>query len=119
MSPEDRVRIRHIVDAAREAIAFAEGQIQESLEADHMRALAITRLLEIMGEAATTVSPELKAAHPQIPWRSMATTRNHLIHAYFNVDIQIVLNTVQVDLPPLITNLEALMTSESLKEAEE
>ncbi len=112
MSPEDEVRIRHIVDAAQEAVAFAQGQTRESLEADHMRALAITRLLEIVGEAATTMSPELKAAHPEIPWRVMAATRNRLIHAYFNVDLQIVLDTTQSDLPLLILNLEALLSSE-------
>lgn len=112
MSPEDEVRVRHIVDAAQEAVAFAQGQTRESLEADHMRALAITRLLEIMGEAATTMSAELKAARPEIPWRIMAATRNRLIHAYFNVDLQIVLNTAQSDLPPLILDLEALLRSE-------
>ena len=77
-----------------------------------MRALAITRLLEIIGEAATTMSPELKATHPEIPWRIMAATRNRLIHAYFNVNLQIVLNTIQADLPPLITSLEALLDNE-------
>lgn len=86
MSPEDGVRVQHILDAAREAIAFAQGQTYESLEADHMRSLAIVRLIEIIGEAATTMSPELKSSHPEIPWRIMAATRNRLIHAYFNVN---------------------------------
>ena len=106
------------LDAAREAVDFSQGQTRDSLEADHMRALAITRLLEIIGEAATTMSPELKAAHPEIPWRIMAATRNRLIHAYFNVNLQIVLETTQVDLPPLITALEVLVSSELLEERE-
>lgn len=118
MIPEDEVRVRHIVDAAQEAVSFAQGQTRESLEADHMRALAITRLLEIVGEAATTMSPELKAAHPEIPWRIMAATRNRLIHAYFNVDLQIVLNTVQADLPPLMLDLEALLSDERANKLE-
>ncbi len=117
MKPEDAVRVQHILDAAREAISFALGQTREDLEADHMRALAITRLLEIVGEAATTMSPELKAAHPEIPWRVMAATRNRLIHAYFSVNLQIVLDTTQVDLPPLITSLEAMLSSELLKDS--
>jgi uncharacterized protein with HEPN domain len=112
MSPEDEVRVRHIKEAAQEAVSFAQGQTRESLEADHMRALAITRLLEIIGEAATTMSAELKAEHPEIPWRIMAATRNRLIHAYFNVDLQIVLNTTQSDLPLLILDLEALLHDE-------
>lgn len=113
MKPEDAVRVRHILDAAREAVFFASGQTAASLEADHMRALAITRLLEIIGEAATTMSLELKTAHPEIPWRVMAATRNRLIHAYFSVDLQIVLDTTQGDLPPLITSLEALFAGEA------
>ena len=77
-----------------------------------MRALAITRLLEIIGEAATTMSPELKAAHPEIPWRIMAATRNRLIHTDFNVDLQIVLDTTQSDLPPLLLKLDVLLRDE-------
>jgi len=96
MSPEDEVRVRHILDAAREAVAFAQGQTFESLEADRMRSLAIVRLMEIIGEAATTMSAEMKASYPEIPWRVMAATRNRLIHAYFNVNLHIVLGTTQI-----------------------
>ena len=112
MSPEDAIRIQHILDAAQEAISFAQGQTYDSLEADSMRSLAIIRLLEIIGEAASTVSPELKTTHPEIPWRVMAATRNRLIHAYFNVNLRIVLDTVQGDLPPLLTDLAALVNRE-------
>ena len=115
MSPEDGVRVQHILDAAREAVAFAQGQTFESPEAGHMRSLAIVRLMEIISEAATTMSPELKAAHPEIPWRIMAASRNRLIHAYFNVNLRIVLDTTQVDLPPLIADMEALMNNETSK----
>lgn len=117
MKPEDAVRVQHILDAAREAISFSVEQTPALLEADHMRALAITRLLEIIGEAATTMSSELKAAHPEIPWRVMAATRNRLIHAYFSVNLQIVLETVQGDLPPLIANLEMLFARELLADS--
>lgn len=112
MRPEDGVRIKHILDAAREAISFAQGHTLDSLEADRMRLLAIIRLVEIIGEAATAVSLETQAASPEIPWRTMAATRNRLIHAYFNVDIKIVLETTQLDLPPLVISLEALMSGE-------
>jgi uncharacterized protein with HEPN domain len=49
----------------------------------------------------------------------MAAMRNRLIHAYFNVDLQIVLDTTQTDLPPLITNLENLLNDESQEDARE
>ena len=78
-----------------------------------MRSLAIVRLMEIIGEAATTMSVELKTSHSEIPWRVMAATRNRLIHAYFNVNLRIVLDTTQIDLPPLIADLETLISSEA------
>jgi uncharacterized protein with HEPN domain len=112
MTPEDGVRVRHMADAAREAVAFAQGQTLESVQGDRMRALAMTRLFEIIGEAATTMSAELKAAHTQIPWRVMAGMRNRLIHAYFDVDLAVVLNTAQMDLPLLIPTLDALLKDE-------
>ena len=98
-----------MADAAREAVAFAQGHTMESLQEDRMRTLAVTRLFEIIGKAATTVSAKLKAAQPQIPWRVMAGMRNRLIHAYFGVDLAVVLNTAQGDLPLLIPALEALL----------
>jgi len=77
-----------------------------------MRSLALVRCLEIIGEAAATISPEFKASHPHIPWRIMANMRNRLIHAYFSVNLSIVLETSQQDLPPLIADLTAILDVE-------
>ncbi len=74
-----------------------------------MRALALTRCIEIIGEAASSVFPEYKAAHPELPWKVMAAMRNRLIHAYFEVDLKVVLATAHQDLPPLIALLDQLL----------
>jgi uncharacterized protein with HEPN domain len=66
---------------------------------------AIIRSLEIVGEAATKVSDEFKAAHPCIEWKKMAATRNRLIHDYFGVDYDIVWNIIQTKLPDLQDNI--------------
>lgn len=67
-----------------------------------MRFLAIVRLLEVVGEAAKTMSPGFKAANPDIPWREMADTRNRLIHGYYDVDPEIIARIVERNLPGLI-----------------
>jgi len=120
MHKADEIRLQHMRDAAREAVAFAAGKTHTDMEGDRMRALALVRCLEIIGEAAGTVSPELKAALPHIPWREMTAMRNRLIHAYFSVDLNLVLDTAHSDLPPLIaalnTALPAAVSADDLEE---
>ena len=79
-------------------------------DADEKLALALVRLLEILGEAAKGVSPDFRDAHPQIPWKLVAGARDRLIHGYFEVDLKIVWEIVTRDLPPLIAELERLLS---------
>ena len=74
-----------------------------------MLSLAIVRLLEIAGEAATHVSEPVQDALPGIPWQQITGARNRLIHGYFDVDLDIVWAIVQDDLPPLIAQLERVL----------
>ncbi len=112
MPASDAARVRHILDAAREALAFVEGRSRAHLDADHMLSLALVRLLEIIGEAARGVSEALRQAHPQVGWSKMAGMRDRLIHGYFNVNLDIVWETVTQDLPVLISKVEKLIASE-------
>jgi uncharacterized protein with HEPN domain len=107
---EDVVRLRHMHDAARRAAKFAQGRSRADLDTDDMFALALARLLEILGEAAKNVSPECRQDYPQIPWKSVAGTWDRLIHGYFDVDLDIVWEIVTVDLPPLIAELEKIIS---------
>lgn len=63
--------------------------------------------IEIIGEAAARVSDETRKVMPQIPWPSIVGMRNRLIHAYFDVDLDILRQTVSEDLPALLEQLEA------------
>lgn len=74
-----------------------------------MLAMALTRCLEIIGEAASKLSSELRHRAPSIPCAKMVSMRNHLIHAYFDVDLDIVWTTVVEDLPPLSPVLESVL----------
>lgn len=109
MLEADRIRLRHILDAAREALSFAEGKSRENLDKDRMLVLSIVREVEIIGEAASRISEETRTQYPQIPWIQMIHMRNHLVHVYFDIDLDIVWNTVRNDLPFLIGELEKIV----------
>lgn len=111
-SSEDTVRLRHMLDAARQAIRFAEGRVRADLDSDLMFALASVRLLEIVGEAAKYVSEEFRQDTPRIPWKEIAGTRDRLIHGYFDVDLDIVWAIVTTDLPVLVQGLEKTVSGE-------
>ncbi len=100
-----------MLDAAREAMSFAAGRSRGDLERDRMLVLAIVKDVEIIGEAAARVSPAMQASHPEIPWAQIIATRNRLIHAYFDVDLQVVWDTVTDDVPQLVRLLEPFVPS--------
>ena len=108
---EDSIRIQHMLDAAKEAVAFVQGKGRGDLDKDRKLLLSLTRLLEVIGEAARKVSAESQKATPQIPWPKVVGMRNRLIHAYFDVDLDEIWRTVQEDLPPLISELEKVVPS--------
>ncbi len=106
MSRHDpRVRLRHMLDHAREAVAMVRDKTRADLERDRKLNLALVRLLEIVGEAASHVPPEETARYPQIPWQRIVNLRNRLIHGYYEVDHDILWRILTQDLPPLIETL--------------
>lgn len=107
MAPErDHESVRHMLDHAREAIQLAEGRRRPDLERDRMLQLSLIRLVEVVGEAASRVSPAFRDSHPQIPWGMIVATRNRLIHGYDFLDNDVLWETVAEDLPALVAELE-------------
>ena len=111
MFRDNLVRLRHMADAAREAIAFAEHRRREDLDHDRMLALSLVKCIEIVGEAASHVSDDFCREHPEIPWRHIVGMRHRLIHAYYSVDMDRVWDTITDDLPPLLAALESMIES--------
>lgn len=109
MNGEDLIYLQHMLDSAMMAVDFVAGRSRNDLDSDAMLALALARLLEIMGEATRHVSGANRSEHEDIPWQQIAATRNRLIHGYFDVDLDIVWSIVTRDLPPLIPRLERLI----------
>lgn len=107
----DAIRLRHMLDAAREALHFAQGKTEHNIGEDRQLALSLVKEIEIIGEAASKVSEPTRSQLTQIPWLDIVDMRNHLIHAYFDVDVGVVWDTVSKDLPPLISALDVELTS--------
>ncbi len=83
---DDANVLRDMLDAAKEAVSFAQGKQRADLDQDRKLILSIVRLVEVIGEAAGRISKEFQSSHPEIPWSAIIGMRNRLIHAYFDVD---------------------------------
>ena len=106
------VRVRHMLDHAREAVAMVRNRSRTDLDTDRMLNLALVRLMEIVGEAAAWVPAEFQSRYPQVPWRDVADLRNRLIHGYDTINFDILWTIIRDDLPPLVEQLEAIIQEE-------
>ncbi len=100
-----------MLDHAREAVAIANGKTRDDLHTDRILNLALVRLLEIVGEAASRTLLDERAQHSDIPWAEIIGLRNRLIHGYDSVDFEILWQIVNHDLPNLIVKLEQIVSS--------
>ena len=98
-----------MLDMARKATDFVAGKTRADLDTDEKLGMALVRALEVIGEAANHVSPQVRGELPAIPWRQVIGMRNRIIHAYYDVDLDIVWETVRDDLPTLTASVEAAL----------
>jgi uncharacterized protein with HEPN domain len=111
MLKPDSVRLQHIIDAANEALSFIAGKSKSELKTDRALALALVKSIEIVGEAASKVSRELRSKSPEIPWTDIVAMRNRLIHSYFDVNLDIVWETVTDELPSVVEQIQKLLAA--------
>jgi uncharacterized protein with HEPN domain len=109
---EDVVRLRHMLDGARDALDFSNGRKRQDLDADKMLVFALIHAVEVIGEAAAQVTAETKAACPHLAWPKMIAMRNRLIHAYYDINLDRLWDTTTEDLPALVAELERLLAPE-------
>ncbi len=109
MSPDAIVRLQDILVNARLAQEFLGDLNAEELAADLQRLYALTRAVEIVGEAAASVVPADRAKAPALPWRQMIDIRNRLIHGYQTVRSLILRDTVRDYFPGLINQVELIL----------
>jgi uncharacterized protein with HEPN domain len=103
------VRIRHMLDHAQEAVALLAGKEKADLSSNRVLELALVRLVEIVGEAATRLSIEDQARYSSVPWKEIVGMRNRLVHGYDAIDLDVLWDTVRIDLPQLIEELERIL----------
>ena len=108
-SDEDTVRLRHMLEAACKAVEFARGRNRADLDTDEQLALALRKLIEILGEAAKHVSERFRATRPEVPWSQIARTRDRLIHGYYDIDYDIVWTIIRKHLPRVIAELQKIV----------
>jgi uncharacterized protein with HEPN domain len=109
MLPADRIRLQHMADAVESAQRFSAGRKQADFDTDDMLLFATIRAIEIVGEAGSRISEELRIANPQVPSAQISGMRNRLVHAYFDVDTRVVWATVSQALPKLLVQLKTLL----------
>ena len=97
-----------MIEAAEAVATFVSGRSRADVDTDSMLLFAGVRAIEIIGEAASKVSQETRAAVPAVPWVQIAAMRNRLIHAYFDIDRDILWRTAIEEVPALLTLLRTL-----------
>ena len=109
MLKNDIIRLQHMLDAAKEALSFTAGKTRSDLNENRMLVLSLIKEIEIIGESARKISDDTKNRLEDIPWTDIISMRNRLIHAYHDIDLDIVWTTTQEDLPSLIAVLENII----------
>ncbi len=108
------VRLRHMLDYSREAVQMVKGKARKDLDGDRQLALAVTHLVELVGEAAGQVPRTTQKRYPDIPWPKIVSMRNRLIHGYDFVDYDILWDTITHDFPPFVDALQKVIPPEKI-----
>jgi uncharacterized protein with HEPN domain len=101
MSEKFLIHLKDINNAIDSINNFIEGMNFEQFESDDKTSSAVIRKFEIIGEATKNIPNSIKDKYPQIPWKDIAGMRDKLIHAYYEVDLNLVWITIQKRLPEL------------------
>jgi uncharacterized protein with HEPN domain/predicted nucleotidyltransferase len=108
---DDTLYLHHMRDNAAEAMDIAAGKTRQAFDADRILRLALTRVVQNIGEAATQVYAPTRDAHPEIDWKDIIGTRHRLVHGYVHVDDDVLWGVVTRDLEPLIAKLDPILQS--------
>lgn len=108
----DQSYLSDIFRFANEVLQFVEPLDESSFTADYKTQMAVLYALSIVGEATKKLSPEFRSQHPTIPWKRIAGMRDKLVHDYRQVDVDIVWQVTQIDIPDLLTALQPLLSPE-------
>ena len=109
MLRDDSFHLRQMLEAAHVSRSFTQDRVRSDLDSNLMQFFALVKAVEIIGEAAAHVSQGFKSSHPDTDWDDINGMRNWLVHAYYNINRDVIGETVRDDVPLLITHLEDLL----------
>lgn len=101
--------VQDIIGSIDKAMKFVENMTFDQFVEDDKTIFAVTRAIEIIGEAVKNIPDEVKLKHPEIPWREIAGTRDKIAHEYFGVDLEIIWNVIKERVPGLKENFKKIM----------
>ena len=110
MPKDELVYVGHMCDLTKRAVAKVKGKTRSDFDADENLRLALTHLVQTIGEAARRVSPAFQQQHPEIPWKEIIGTRHKVVDDYLDVNEDILWDVVAGELPALIAQLEAVLS---------
>ena len=110
LTPKDKLRLEHMRSEAQKVRHKVAGRHRKELDEDDDLAAILAWRLALIGEAAARVSESLQNSHPAVPWLQIAGMRNRLIHGYDTIDLDLVWQTIEDDLPPLIAALDTILS---------
>ena len=118
MSPRWTNYLRHILDEADFLASASAGVDRNRFDSDPVLQRAFVRSLEIIGEATTKLPREVRERAPDVPWKLIVGMRNRLIHAYTDVDYDVVWDSVQIEVPLLRSRVSQMLAEASADEDE-
>lgn len=108
----DSLYLLHMLESAQKALAFVQGKTRDDYDDNEVLRLALLHLIQTVGEAARNISDAYQKQHPEIAWKPIMEIRHRIVHNYADVDDEVIWKTVTDDLPPLVSSLEKLVSSE-------
>ena len=105
---DPRPLVGDVLKYARLAMDFVSGRVRADIDSDIQLQRAVSRAVEIVGEAANQLSPLIADHYPGVEWSEVTGMRHHLVHGYSKINLDRLWETVQDDLPPLVEQFEAI-----------
>ena len=101
--------LRDMLENANRAMQFTEGMNFEIFSKDEKTIYAVIRAIEVIGEATRNIPDKIRTKYPEIPWRDASNMRNKLVHRYFGINLEVIWQTLNEDLPLLADTLQEII----------
>lgn len=110
--PDDKSYLFDMLNAARKIKQFTEGMTRDDFMKSELHQNAVARLIQVIGEAARQISETTIDANPQVEWSKIIGMRNLIVHRYFNIDLNIVWEVIEIHADKLIQDIESILPPE-------